>query len=171
MIIQLEKETNFEEAIKANSGIITKVCYYFSSDREEFKDIRQEVLLNIWKGWENYRKDSKLSTWFYRVTLNTFISWYRKETKCRKSISINEIIDLPDESDDSYLEKYNEMHALIRKLDYEDRALILLWLDEKSYDEIAHLLGRNRNTIAVKLKRIKEKLVKMSETNQIYTYG
>ena len=157
-----DKEKEFEAAIVHYGGIITKICYYFSTNADEYKDLRQEVVCNIWKGWDQFRKDSKLSTWIYRVSFNTCISFQRKERKNRETISIENIADLPDTSDNSLQEKYRLMHSLIGRLGFRDRAIILMWLDEKSYDEISELMGMNRNTIAVRLKRIKEKLSVMA---------
>lgn len=156
-----DAEIDFEEAITEYGGIITKICYYFASDSEEFKDLRQEVFYNIWKGMDKFREDSKLSTWIYRISFNTCISFHRKEKKIKK-ISINNIMEMPDDNQElTKLEDYKAMQALIRKLKYEERALILMWLDEMSYEEISCLTGLNRNTVAIRLKRIKEKLVKM----------
>ena len=159
---QSDSEKEFETAISAYGGIITKICYYFSENSDEFNDLRQEVLYNIWKGWNSFKGDSKLSTWIYRISFNTCVSYQRKEKKSKETISIDEIIDLPYEEETSKLEKYNTMHSLIGKLNFEERAIILMWLDDKSYEEIAELTGINRNTVAVKLMRIKDKLVKMS---------
>ncbi|MCH5237474.1 MAG: sigma-70 family RNA polymerase sigma factor [Muribaculaceae bacterium] len=157
---ETNKNKEFEDAIAAYGGIITKICYYFSESPDEFKDLRQEVLYNIWKGWGSFRRDSKLSTWIYRISFNTCVSYQRKEKKMKETLSIDHVIELPDDSDNNLLEQYNTMHALIRKLKYEDRAIIMMWLDDKSYEEIAELTGIRRNTIAVRLMRIKEKLVK-----------
>ena len=159
----VDSEREYEDAIVKYGGIITKICYYFSTDTEEFKDLRQEVLINLWRGWADFRGDSKLSSWIYRISFNTCVSFQRKENKKKKTISIEEVIDLPAHQESSKLQQYNEMHRLIRQLSYEDRAIILMWLDEKSYEEISELMGINRNTIAVRLKRIKEKLVKMAK--------
>lgn len=161
------KEKEFEDAIVEYGGIITKICYYFSSNTDEFKDLRQEVLYNVWKGWDKFKRDSKLSTWIYRVSFNTCVSYSRKERKTRNMISLDDILDLPEENEMSRLEKYNRMHRLIQKLPYEERAIILLWLDEKPYEEISELMGINRNTIAVKLMRIKEKIIKLSKISEI----
>ena len=155
-------EKEFENAIAEHGGIITKICYYFSTDNVEFNDLRQEVLYNIWKGWEKFRNDSKISSWIYRICFNTCISFHRKNKHSKEMISIDEVFDIPFEDEPSYVEKYNFLHALIRQLNYEDRAIILMWLDEKTYDEISELMGINRNTLAVRLKRIKERLVKLS---------
>lgn len=158
-----DKEKEFETAIERYGGIITKICYYYSSNPEEFQDLRQEVFYYLWKGWDKFRYDSKLSTWIYRVCLNTCISHRRKEKKSKDNISIEEILEIPDTDENRDLEKYNKMHALIRQLNFQDRAIILLWLDEKSYEDIAELMGISRNNVAVKLMRIKEKLIKMSD--------
>lgn len=158
-----EAEKEFEDAIAENGGIIAKVCYYFSSDAEEFKDLRQEVLYNIWRGWGRFRKDSKVSTWIYRISFNTCVSFQRKEKHHKSAISIDSLLDYPVEEEISKLEKYNKMHEMIARLSYEERAIILLWLDENSYDEIADIMGLNRNTVAVKIMRIKEKLIKNSQ--------
>ena len=156
------KEKEFEKAIELYGGIITKICYYFSVNTDEFNDLRQEVLFNIWKGWDDFRNAAKLSTWIYRVSFNTCVSYNRKVSKNKNNISIDDIINLAAEEDSNKLEKYNEMHSLIQKLNYEDRALILMWLDEKSYEEMSDLIGLNRNTLAVRIKRIKEKIIKLS---------
>lgn len=157
-----QSEKEFEEAITQNNGIISKVCYYFSSNTDEFEDLRQEVLYNIWKGWDKFQNKSKISTWIYRICFNTCISYQRKSVSIKSSIPIEDIIDMGEDPSLSKIEKYNEMHNLISQLNYEDRAIILLWLDEKTYEEISELTGITRNTIAVKLKRIKEKLIKMA---------
>lgn len=162
-MIDQDNEKEFENAVVEYGGIITKICYYFSSETEEFNDLRQEVLYNIWKGWSRFRNDSKISTWIYRISFNTCVSYTRKERKKKKEISLDYVLDLPIEEEISKMEKYNTMHRLISQLSYEERAIILMWLDEKPYEEISELTGSPRNTIAVKLKRIKEKLVKMSK--------
>lgn len=158
-IADLEKE--FEGIMKEYGGIITKICYSFSSDPEEFKDLRQEVMYHIWKGLQNFRNESKLSTWIYRISFNSCISYQRKEKKYTKVPVENILMDTEDTSD-SKLADYLAMHNLIKRLSYEDRALILMWLDDLSYEDISNLTGLNRNTIASRLKRIKEKLVKMN---------
>lgn len=156
-----DSDKGFEDIIAEYGGIINKICYYFASDPNEFKDLRQEVFYHIWKGLDKFRQDSKLSTWIYRISFNTCITFHRKEKKFEK-ISVDHIMEMPDEyGGSSKLEEYMALQKLIRKLKYEDRALILMWLDEMSYDEISNLTGLNRNTVAIRLKRIKEKLIKM----------
>lgn len=158
-----DKEKQYEEAVETYKGIITKICYYFSTCPEEYKDLRQEVLITIWKGWDSFMGCSKKSTWIYRICFNTCISYTRREKRNRNRVSLEEAMHLIDNSDREILVKYRRMHELISRLSYKERAIILLWLDDKSYEEIAELMGINRNTLAVKIKRIKEKLINLSE--------
>ena len=158
----MEKEKEFEDAVAKYAGLINKICYYFSMNQEEFQDLRQETLCNIWRGWQQFDNRSKLSTWIYRICFNTCVSFQRKESRNKNKVPIESILEIPAVPSSLALENYREMHRLISRLGYEDRAMILMWLDEKSYDEIAALIGIKRNTVATRLKRIKEKLVSMS---------
>ena len=155
-----ERAETFENTVKKYSLMITKVCYYFASNLSELNDLRQDVLLNIWTGWDKFRNQSKPSTWIYRVCFNTCITYRRKNKQRKNEVPLSNVLEVEDETSD--IEKYKEMHRLISMLDSEEKAIILMWLDENSYEEIADVIGIKRNTVATKLKRIKEKLVKMS---------
>lgn len=155
-----ERTAAFENIVRKYSLMITKVCYYFASNTLELKDLRQDVLLNIWVGWDKFRMQSKPSTWIYRVCFNTCITFQRKTRHQRKEIPLSNVLEIEDEPFD--MEKYNEMHRLIGRLGSEEKAIILMWLDENSYEEIADVIGIKRNTVATKLRRIKEKLIKLS---------
>lgn len=155
-----ERMVAFEDLIKDYSLLITKVCYYFATDISELKDLRQDVLLNIWTGMERFKNQSKVSTWIYRVCFNTCITYQRKNKHRKNEIPLSSVIEVEDEPFD--MEKHREMHRLIGGLGSEEKAIILMWLDENSYEEIAEVIGIKRNTVATRLKRIKEKLVKMS---------
>lgn len=155
-----EKTEAFEDIVRRYSVMITKLCYYFASNVSELKDLRQEVLLNIWIGWDKFRMQSKPSTWIYRVCFNTCITFQRKNRQRRNEVPLTSVLEI--EATPSDLDKYHEMHRLIGRLGSEEKAIILMWLDENSYEEIAEVIGIKRNTVATKLKRIKEKLVKLS---------
>lgn len=155
-----ERMLAFEDLIKDYSLLITKVCYYFATDISELKDLRQDVLLNIWTGMDRFKNQSKVSTWIYRVCFNTCITYQRKNKHRKNEIPLSSVIEVEDEPFD--MEKHGEMHRLIGRLGSEEKAIILMWLDENSYEEIAEVIGIKRNTVATRLKRIKEKLVKMS---------
>ena len=154
------REVAFENIVRDYSLMITKLCYHFATDITELKDLRQEVLLNVWLGWDKFRMQSKLSTWIYRVCFNTCITYQRKNRLRKSEIPLPSVLEIEDEQFD--IAKYEEMHRLIGKLGNEDKVIILMWLDENSYDEIAEVTGLKRNTVATRLKRIKEKLIRMS---------
>ena len=154
------RETGFEEIVRDYSLMIIKVCYYFAKDITELNDLRQEVLLNIWLGRDKFKMQSKLSTWIYRVCFNTCITYQRKNKQRKNEIPLPSVLEIEDKPFD--IGEYEEMHRLIGRLRSEDKAIILMWLDENSYDEIAEVVGLKRNTVATRLKRIKEKLVKMA---------
>lgn len=158
-----DKEKDFEDAVSQFGDLINKICFYFSEDADEFKDLRQEVLFNIWQGWDRFLNNSKLSTWIYRVGINTCISFQRKEKKFKKTLPLENILDRREDESEGKTDRYKVLFSLIRMLPYNDRAILLMWLDEKSYEEISELTGLNRNTVATRLKRIKEKLVKMNQ--------
>lgn len=158
--IQKGRSEAFEKTVRNYSLMITKVCYYFAANIPELKDLRQEVLLNIWSGWDKFRMESKPSTWIYRVCFNTCITFKRKNKHRNNEVPLSNVLEIEDVPFD--MEKYREMHRLIGCLNSEEKALILMWLDENSYEEIAEVVGINRNTVASRLKRIKEKLVKLS---------
>ena len=157
---QKERTAAFEDILRKYSLLITKVCYYFASNVAELKDLRQDVLLNIWTGWDKFRMQSKPSTWIYRVCFNTCITYQRKNKQRKSEVPISSVLEIEDEPFD--MEKYKEMHRLIGRLGAEEKAIILMWLDENSYDEIADVVGLKRNTVATRIKRIKETLVKLS---------
>lgn len=158
--IQKERAADFENIVREFSLLITKVCYYFATDVVELKDLRQDVLLNIWAGWDKFRMQSKPSTWIYRVCFNTCISYQRRRRQRKKEMPLSSVLEIEDQPFD--MEKYQEMHRLIGLLSSEEKAIILMWLDENSYEEIAEVVGIKRNTVATKIKRIKEKLVRLS---------
>ena len=112
-----EREQAFENILKEYSLLITKVCYYFASDLSELKDLRQDVMLNIWSGWDKFRNQSKPSTWIYRVCFNTCITYRRKNRHRKNEVPLSSVLEIEDEHFD--MEKYKEMHALIGRLGSE----------------------------------------------------
>lgn len=155
------KEKEFELIIEQHSGIISKVCFFYAIDSDHYKDLWQETMANLWNGFERFRGDSKMSTWIYRVSLNSCISFHRKHYKNRNLVPIEEMIELIDTSTERP-ELLREMYRMINLLSNIEKAVIMLWLDDHSYDEIAEITGLQRNTVASKLYRIKEKLSKIA---------
>lgn len=155
----------FECIIKENDAQIHRICFYYSTSTDEYNDLRQDIMINIWRGLGEFREESRRSTWIYRVCLNTCVSNWRKNSKYTDKISIDKIIEPSDDYDAEHIERINHLHYLISLLTPPEKTLIMMWLDGESYDEIAEVTGFNRNTVATKLRRVKEKLTVMAQKN------
>lgn len=154
-------EREFASLIQENSRIINKVCYFYATDKMPFGDLRQEIYVNIWLGLSQFRGDSKISTWIYRVAVNSALMTIRSSKPRLDTVSLDfGLLDVSTEIDDAQRENLQTLQSLINRLEDIEKAIILLWLDEYTYDEIAETLGMKRNTVAVKIHRIKEKLSK-----------
>lgn len=152
-----ENEQTFEALIKEHRRLIYKVCYLYAMDEEHLKDLYQEVMINLWQGFQSFKGEAKISSWIYRVSLNTCISFCRKHNKMTSTMPLESLFGLMTEEEGKAVH-LREMYRLISRLNRLEKAIILLWLDERSYEEIAGITGLSRNNIASKLKRIKEKL-------------
>lgn len=154
-------EREFASLVKQHSRIINKVSYFYATETLPFDDLRQEIYINVWRSLEKFRGDSKMSTWIYRVAVNSALMALRSAKPKFETVNLDfSPIDLSSELSDEQRENLQAMHALIGRLGEMEKAVILLWLDEYSYDEIADTLGLKRNTVATKIHRIKEKLSK-----------
>jgi len=154
-------EKSFIELIQQNERLIYKVCSVYISKEFPIEDLYQEVVYNLWKSFPKFRNECSVSTWMYRIALNTCITGMRKELKSPQRVSILDLSDyLP--APESMEENIKEMYKLIYNLTTLERAIILLYFEEKTYQEIADITGLTLSNIAVKIKRIKEKLIKMS---------
>ncbi len=147
----------FTQMLDDNRAIIMRVCYMYATDKEHLHDLYQETAINLWQGMETFKGEAKLSTWIYRTTLNTCISYFRKNHRHTDTASLEGLMELPDEPSER-TSQLKEMYRLISSLRKLDRAIILLWLDEKSYDEIAEITGLSRSNVASRLHRIKNQL-------------
>lgn len=160
---QCDKERQFTSLIMEYKRVIYKICYMYATDGENFKDLYQEVVINLWKGFDRYEGKSKLSSWIYRVGLNTCISFYRQQQRRGEHTSLDTLYGLEAANDETTVQ-LKEMYRLIAGLSKFERAIILLWLDENSYEDIAEIVGIPRGTVASRLKRIKDKLTKLANS-------
>ncbi len=152
----------YNTSILPFAGIIIKLCRAYTNSQEDFEDYYQEVCLQIWRSKDNFREESQWSTWVYRISLNVCLTLLKKN----KNNSQHFVSDAlaAEETEDSYTfsdESLNLLYAAIRKLSEIDRAVIMLYLEEKSYQEIADIIGTNPNNIGVRVKRIKIRLKKI----------
>lgn len=150
-----EEQAAFERMVKAEKGSIYSACLMFADSREEADDISQEVLINLWQGFPKFLGESNISTWVYRITLNTCISYDRKRRR-RPEVRVS----VPEKTtEDNVLSRQSKLlHDRIRILEPFDRAIVLLWLEDMSYEEIAEIVGISSRAVGVRLVRIREKL-------------
>ena len=137
--------------------IVGKVCYLYAVDSDGFDDLYQEVLINLWRGFDGFEGRAKVSSWVYRVALNTCISYYRRNRRHTGRLPLTDSVGAADE-DPERGERLRDLYALINRLDALEKAVVMLWLDELPYEEIAAITGLTRNNVASKLHRIKLKL-------------
>jgi RNA polymerase sigma-70 factor (ECF subfamily) len=144
------------------AAIIIKICRAYTNTQEDFEDYYQEVCLQIWRSKANFRKQSEWSTWIYRLSLNVCLTLLKKKKNTSQHFASDYF---PDQAiEDSQVfgdDSLNQLYDAIRQLSEIDRAVILLYLEEKTYQEIADIIGTNPNNIGVRIKRIKERLKKL----------
>lgn len=158
-----EFETTFLEALEQNEQKVLRICSAYSKDAEDTKDLFQEVLIQIWQSMPNFKSNSSLSTWIFRITLNVCLRFRSKAIKKQKiflQMKGNTMANLTSEKE--YKEQNEQLVQLrncIKALNEADKAVITLYLEELPYKEISNILGLTENTVAVKVKRIKKKLL------------
>ena len=156
-----KKQDNFERLVRSHKDTIYTVCYMFSKDEDEVADLFQETLINIWKGMPSFRGgDSALRGGVYRVALNTCISLDRKK-RSRKTVPLTMDVNL-FAPQDNRAQRADQLHRRICQLQPFDRAIVLLWLEDISYEEIGQILGISAKNVSVRLVRIREQMKKMS---------
>lgn len=149
-------QREFTELIAEENANISRICIAYAESADDFNDLRQDALINIWRGMKTFREESSIRTWIYRVTINSCLSTIRSQKRHHHE-SLSQLYDLIDSGSDNR-EEIEKMHRAISSLRREDRAIIMMWLDDMSYDDIANTMGMNRNTIATRIRRIKEKI-------------
>lgn len=147
--------------VKEYRKTIYTVCYFFSKDTEEVNDLYQEILINLWKGFPNYRGESSLKTWIWRVSLNTCSNQERKKKSRIRTVPLSIDIDLYND-EDAGSRQIQMLYDRINRLDVFDRAIILLWLENMTYQDIADVVGISVSNVTTRLSRIKEQLKTMS---------
>ena len=153
-------ELQFTKMVKEYRKTIYTVCYFYSKDTEEVNDLYQEILINLWKGFEKFRGESSLKTWIWRVSLNTCNNQERKKKSSVQTIPLSIDIDLYND-DDVQSKQIQMLYDRINRLDVFDRAIILLWLENMNYQDIADVVGISLSNVTTRLFRIKEQLKSM----------
>lgn len=153
------KEERFSAVVAAFGQVIARVCYLYASKSIALDDLYQETLINLWQGLDTFRGQSSLSTWIYRVALNTCISMKRRHGRYDEQLPIDSVGEMAaEDSSDEHAAALREMYRLIGRLDPIDKAVVLLWLDERPYEEISEITGLSRANVATRLSRARTKL-------------
>ena len=155
-------EQEFLDMVRAYERVIYKVCYLYTTPHATLNDLYQDVVLNLWKAFPKFRHECKMSTWVYRIALNTCISFIRKEKNIPEIVTLTQEADRSEEEDETEA-MLRQLYRMINRLGELDKSITLLYLEEKSYEEIAEITGLTVTNVATRLSRIKEKLRKMNK--------
>ena len=154
-------EQDFAQLVREHKSTIYTVCHMFAADQDEVNDLFQDTLVNLWRGCDSFKGQSKLSSWIYRVTLNTCISADRKKRRA-PTVPLEMDVNLYEDNDaDS--RQIQMLYKRIHRLKPFDRAIVLLWLEGLPYDEIGAITGISAKNVSVRLVRIREELKKMKD--------
>jgi len=157
----------FEKLIREHERMVYKICRLYGNSDEDRQDLFQEIIIQLWKAYPKYRGDAQFGTWLYRIGLNVAITQYRKQKNKIYATDIETLnIELPDATINTEEEEnFQKMYAAIEKLNDIEKAIVMLYLEDKSYDEMEDILGISNGTLRVKMNRIKEKLRQITKTN------
>jgi RNA polymerase sigma-70 factor (ECF subfamily) len=156
------QEAFFTQLIAEHQGIIHKVCNMYCDTQDDRRDMFQEIVLQLWRGYASFKHESKITTWMYRVALNTAITGLRKRKRRPDHIDLDGAIHVPQpQGNPDQPEETAMLYKAIAQLSEVERAITMLYLEEHSYDEIADIVGITANNVGVKINRIKAKLRKM----------
>ncbi|MDE5642543.1 MAG: sigma-70 family RNA polymerase sigma factor [Muribaculaceae bacterium] len=155
------RQQRYMDFLQRYNRVVVKVCYIYASEQAPFDDLYQEVCINLWQGLDSFRGESSASTWIYRMAINTCITWLRRNKRHNMSLSLESAAEIPYTGEGEFdTERYRQFQLLLSRLEPLEKAVITLWLDEHSYDEISQITGLSKSNVAVRLHRIKEKLMK-----------
>jgi RNA polymerase sigma-70 factor (ECF subfamily) len=160
-----ELQKTFENLVKTHERLIYKICRLYGNSEDDRQDLYQDIVIQLWKAYPKFRGEAKLSTWLYRIGLNVAITQFRKQKKQIYATDIDALnMDFPeDASHIAETAQFKTMYAAIEKLNDIEKAIVMLYLDDKSYDEMEDILGISNGNLRVKMNRIKEKLRQLTK--------
>ncbi len=163
----MNKKETFIKAIKENESLIFRIASVYTNNTDDKADLMQEIIYQLWKSFDSFNQQSSLSTWMYRVALNVAIYQLKIAKRRVSTVQIDEqILSYQDEDDSAIEQKWETFRQQIDNLNLLDKAIVMLYLDNKSYDEIAEIIGITASNVGTKLQRIKEKLKKQTINSQ-----
>lgn len=168
---KLSKQDQFLQTLAAHERIVFKICHVYCKQEADREDLAQEIVLQLWKAFPRYDDRYKFSTWMYRIALNVAISFSRKSKRRREKMHAlaGNLIEMGDPSfmENQHAERIGMLYHFIEQLDKMNKALMLLYLEEYSYEEIAEVLGISTSNVGTKLNRIRKKLTKKFEAIEL----
>ncbi|MGI8819876.1 MAG: RNA polymerase sigma factor [Chthoniobacterales bacterium] len=166
-------DNQFSALLDEHRGIIFKIAHSYCRDAEDRKDLVQEIFVQVWKAHGKYDERFKLSTWIYRIALNVAISAYRRDRRRRERVSpLEELVREPEAAAESESDpRVALLHRIIEQFDELNRALLILYLDDNSYREIAAILGLTETNVATKISRLKLKIKEQLEQTKTWNHG
>ena len=158
------KEQEFSQLINDNQGLIIKVSRLYTNTLEDEQDLFQEIVLQLWRSYDTFKGQSKISTWMYRVALNTAITLFRKKTKSAKTDELHDFhYQGFDEIDDEKQQQISLLYKVIKMLPKVERAIVMMYLDDLPYKDISENLGITEVNARVKMNRLKKTLKVLME--------
>lgn len=154
-------EQEFLNVIEAQQGRIRRICRNYSDDRDTEEDLFQEVMLNLWKSFDSFRGEASRATWVYRVTLYTCMSVFRNKKKQQEADY--QYAGSADSEPHDNEERIGRLHAALRQLNEIDRAVVILFLEERTYEEIGSIVGMSQSNVGARLHRAKQKIKRIME--------
>ena len=155
----MAKEIEFAELIRKHQGLLFKVTSIYTDKKTDREDLFQEVVYQLWKSFDSFRKESKITTWMYRVAMNTAISQLKKRKRQPDAVRISDtILSYSENTNEEYEERLRSLYKHIERLNVLEKGLMLLLLEGKSYKEIAEITGLSDSNVGTRISRIKEKL-------------
>lgn len=155
-------EQQFKNLIDRHNGILYKIARSYAPEQEDMRDLYQEILVQVWRALPDFRGEAQVSTWLYRIALNTALSYQQKQRRQQTVLRGDEhfpaVVDDGVGAAQARQQRIDLLYRCISKLDKDERAVILLYLDDKSYEDMATILGISVNLVGVKIHRIKKKL-------------
>lgn len=155
----MQKEQDFVRIIKQNEGVIFKITTMYTNNRTDQEDLYQDVVYQLWKSYDSFRAESKISTWMYRIALNTALTKLKKRKRMGNSVSIDKVVLQQTENyDPEFEERLKVLYSHIWEMNVLEKGIMLLLLEGKKYEEISEITGLSPSNVGTRISRIKQKL-------------
>lgn len=153
------KEEEFVGIIKKNEGIIFKITTFYTDNKDDQQDLYQDIVYQLWKSFDSFRGEAKISTWMYRIALNTALTRVKKKKRQGYSVSIEKVVlEQTENYDPEFENRLKLLYSHIGRLNVLEKGIMLLLLEGKKYEEISEITGLSPSNVGTRISRIKEKL-------------